>query len=111
MSDQDIRDVARQAELTHSQLRDLYGELNVAQHDIENQERIADTRDFKFQAEGVLKHWRQINGGTATRKVILEALQGCRYNQAKEILKTKWEITEEGGYAIIKFIYLTAGID
>ena len=99
MSDQDIQDVANKAELTRPQLLNLYTALKVTESDIENQERIADTRDFKIQAQFVLRHWRQINGESATRKVLLEALQECGYIQAKQILEKKWEVTEEGRYA------------
>ena len=100
MSDKDIQDIASKAELTYSELHHLYGELDIAQSDIENQERIAETKDFTIQAQFVLRRWRQINGDNATRKVILEALTECRFNRANEILKRKWEISEEGGYAV-----------
>ena len=96
MSDKDVREVASKAELTYPELHHLYGMLDIAKSDIENQERIADTKDFTIQAQFVLRHWRQINGDRATRKVILEALTECGYSRANEILKRKWEITEKG---------------
>ena len=91
MTDQDIRDVANKAELTHAELHHLYGELELSRTETENQERIADTRDVMLQAECVLTYWRQKNGKDATRKKILAALQECKLNRAKEILEERWK--------------------
>ena len=104
MSDQDILDVANKAELTYAELHNLYGELRILQVDIENQERIANTNDFTIQAQFVLKRWRQMNGDSATRKVILEALQESRCNRAKQILKKKWGIAEKGRSLFIVYM-------
>ena len=96
VSDKDIRDVASKAELTHAELRHLYGELELSQADIENQERMADTRDFMLQAEHVLKHWRQKTGKEATKEKLLDTLQECKLNRAKGILEEKWNLTVKG---------------
>ena len=90
MSDKDISDVACEAELTYAELHHLYGELELSDADIENQERISDTKDFKLQAERVLKHWRQIKGMEATREKMLNALKECKYERAKAILEKRW---------------------
>ena len=93
MSDNDIRDVASRAELTHSELHHLFGELGISHADIENQERIADTKDYYIQADRVLQYWRQKNGKDATRQKVLDSLQECKYNRAKEILIERWKLT------------------
>ena len=99
------------AELSYPELHHLYGELHISQADIENHERIADTKDFQIQAEFLLKRWIQKNGYNATKETILEALHEFRSNRAKHILKKKWGIAEEGRslcslYAVPKTIFL-----
>ena len=101
VSDSDIQDVARKADLTYAELHNLYGELGIPQSDIENQERIAKTTDFKVQAVHVLRHWWQTKGTHATRNVILNALQECKYNRAKATLEEKWGFTIKGRRHII----------
>ena len=96
ISGTDIQDVARKADLTYAELHNLYGELGILQCDIENQERIANTKDFKIQAVHVLRYWQQTNGREATRMAILHALQECKYNRAKAILEEKWGLTVQG---------------
>ena len=88
--DKDIRDVARKAELTYADLHHLYGELELSHAEIENQERIADTKDFMLQAKHVLIFWRQKKGKEATRVKLLTALQECKLSRAKEILEERW---------------------
>ena len=104
MSDQDILDVAKKAELTYDELHNLYGELGIPQVDIENQERIANTKDFTNQAQFVLKRWRQMNGRSATRKVILEALKESKCIRAKQILEEKWGNAEKGRSLFIVYM-------
>ena len=92
VTDDDIRDVANKAELTHADLHHLYGELKLLHSEIEQQERIADTKDFMLQAERVLTFWRQKNGKEATRDKLMTALQECKLNRAKEILEERWKL-------------------
>ena len=95
VSDKDIRDVARNAELTRAELENLYSVLEITQPDIENQQGIADTRDFMLQAVRVLKHWRQKNGKDATRQKVLDALHECEYKRSKELLEEIWKLTDK----------------
>ena len=86
--------MANKAELTHAELENLYRALDIAQPDIENQQGIADTRDFMLQADRVLRHWRQKNGKDATRQKVLDALHECEYIRSKELLEEKWKLTK-----------------
>ncbi|XP_072020841.1 twitchin-like [Amphiura filiformis] len=93
VTDSDINDVACKAKLQHNQLKHLFNELHIGKANIENAERIADTKDFKLQSNEVLQTWRQINGKNATKQSILEALTKCNLIEAKEILLVKWTVT------------------
>ena len=97
VSDREIRDVARKAGLTRSQLKNLYKELGLADHEVENAERNADTADGTLQADKVLHHWRTTRGCDANKQAILDALKECNYEEAIAFLTEKWEIIREVG--------------
>ena len=99
VSDKDIRDIAKEAELTFADLHNLYGKLDLSDAEIETQERIADTGDFMLQAERVLTYWRQKNGKEATRRKLLTALEECKCYKAKEILENRWMSLLQGRHA------------
>ena len=101
VSDKDIRDIAREADLTNADLHNLYGVLVLSDVEIENQERIADTGDFMLQAERVLTYWRQKNGKEATRNTLLNALLLCDCYDAMKILEDRWISLIEGRHALV----------
>ncbi|XP_072027710.1 uncharacterized protein [Amphiura filiformis] len=95
VSDKDIIDVAYEADLAYNDLEKLYLVLEIKTADIDNAKRFDNTQDFKLQATRVLQHWRKTNGSKANRKAILDALQTCDLNEAKEILEEKWRLKDD----------------
>ncbi|XP_072022692.1 uncharacterized protein [Amphiura filiformis] len=95
VSEDDLNDVTSKAGLRRDELKHLFKELSIHETDIENAERIADTRDFKHQSNQVLQKWLQRNGERATRKTVIDALEGCRFVNAKEILEKRWSGHED----------------
>ena len=98
LSDRDIHDITTKTKLSHAQLHHLFHELDIADNDVENAERIADSRDFQLQANKVLKMWRAKIGNNATRRRIIDALTECSFNEGKAILEEKWGLTVQGKY-------------
>ena len=96
MSDTDIVDITCKTKLLHAQLHHMFNELNIHAADIENAERSTDSRDFKLQANRILKMWRSSNGRNATRRRIINALIECGFIEAKEILEEKWGFLTQG---------------
>ena len=96
VSDKDIFDITRKTKLTHADLHNLFSELGIDDTDVENAERMADSRDFQLQAKNVLKMWRTKNGRNATRKAIIDGLTECDFKEAKEILEEKWGLFIQG---------------
>ena len=114
MSDKDIFDITNKTKLLHSDLHNLFSELGIEDTDVENAERIADSRDFKLQAKKVLKMWRTKNGRNATRKAVIDALMECGLVEAKEILEEKWGLIAKGKYFsndMLAFIYAIPNLD
>ena len=98
VTDKDIFDITSKAKLQHADLHNLFSGLGIDDTDVENAERIADTKDFKLQARKVLKMWRTKNGQSATRKAIIDALTECDLIEAKEILEEKWGLIAQGKF-------------
>ena len=98
VSDKDIRDVAMKIGLKRDDLHKLYGELLLTLSEIEKEERNADTKDYSIQAVRIISFWREKNGKEATRKKILDALQMCNHNKARQMLEEKWGSTIKGIY-------------
>ena len=96
VSDKDIRDVAGNAGLRHSDLENLFVVLGLQADAIENAQRLAGTNDYKLQAASVLRSWRETNGNAATKQVIINALEECQYTGAVEILLGKWGMQNQG---------------
>ncbi|XP_072022993.1 uncharacterized protein [Amphiura filiformis] len=96
ISETDLSDVARKAELGWDDLNHIFVELGLKGPDIENAVRKADTKDFQLQSINVLRFWRHTNGEGATREAIIEALEACKLIEAKEILLDKWANTCPG---------------
>ena len=92
VTNKNISDITNKTKLEHKDLRKLFTELDIDSNDVENAERTADTRDFKLQAQKVLRMWRENNGRRATRRRILDALEECNFIDAKETLEKKWGI-------------------
>ena len=65
--------------------------LDIPDHEVENAERNADTRDVALQADKVLQHWLTIRGSAATKWAILKALNECGYEGAIEFLLEQWK--------------------
>ena len=97
VSDDDVSDIAFASKLLHAQLQHLYLELHVDASHIENAQRHADG-DYRLEAVRVLKAWRQSLGEQATRRTVIEALEECRFNEAKEKLLDKWTRRSQGKY-------------
>ena len=98
VSDKDIFAITYKTKLEHAELHYLFAELGIDDADVENAERMADTKDFKLQARKVLKMWRTNNGRNATRKAIIDALTECDLIEAKEILEEKWTLVVQGKF-------------
>ena len=97
LSDKDILDIIK-AKLSRAELHRLFLELGISDTDVENAERIADSRDIGLQANKVLKMWREKIGKNATRRRIINALTECSFMDAKEILEEKWSLIVQGKY-------------
>ena len=98
VSDKDISDITYKTKLQHADLHHLFSELGIDDADVENAERMADSRDFRLQAKKVLKMWRTKNGRNATRRAVINALIECELIDAKEILEKKWGLVAQGKF-------------
>ena len=92
ISYREILHVTQKTGLTRDQLHTLFQTLDLEDHEVENAERNADTRDVKLQAAKVLNYWRTTKGRAATKEAILEALEECEYLGAIEILMQQWNM-------------------
>lgn len=88
VSDLNITDVVNELETKH--LKSLYEQLGLKHHEVENEEKSADTTDPKSKAKKVLFKWRQMKGQAASRQRILVALEKCQCIHAMENLIGKW---------------------
>ena len=103
MSNKDIVIITSKAKLQSDDLHNLFSELDIEDTDVEKAEKMADSRDFKLQANKVLKMWRTKNGKKATRKAIINALTECNLIEAKEILEEKWGLVIQGKFLCFIF--------
>ena len=92
ISEKDINEVTENARLQHSDLENLFTVIGLQENEIEKAKRNANTTDIKLQAANVLRSWRKSRGNDATRQALISALETCKYNEAVEILKEKWNM-------------------
>ena len=111
MSDKDILDIASRTKLQHADLHNLFLELGIDDADVENAERMADSRDFKLQANKVLKMWRTSNGRNATRRAVINALMECGLVEAKEILEEKWGLVTQGKFLGNDILFMILNVE
>ena len=88
VSDTDIDAVAFDAQLDDVQLRRLLEKLGVDKRNIEAV--TGGGENYKEKAKAALNTWKLAKGHNATRQVILDKLQECRYNNNSDILKNMW---------------------
>ena len=69
------------------ELRKLFHELGIKQHNIAKAERSASTDDVDLKARAVLRWWKKTNGRRATREVIIKALAKCQDKETKRNLQ------------------------
>ena len=98
VSDKDISAITYKTKLQHAELHFLFYELGIADADVENAKRMADSKDFRLQANKVLQMWRTKNGKNATRNAIIDALTECDLKEAKEILEEEWTLVAQGKF-------------
>ncbi len=89
MTDQDIYTVTHKVGLLHDQLNRLYNELGLPADEVENEQKKADTKDYKLQANKVLGHWKSTNGMEATREKLIAGLREAGCIDAIEKLQEK----------------------
>ena len=96
MSDKDIRDVTTNANLSVSDLDQVFLELGMSNREIENTKYNAREYTVDIQANRVLEEWRQRHGKEATRQAIITALEAGNRTEAVETLQDKWGMTPKG---------------
>ena len=78
------------------QLKRFYFELNgLSRPVIKHAEQKANSSDGKSKAMAVLHEWHRRNGPKATREVILQALEKCKFTNAMYKLREKWHLPGE----------------
>ena len=90
ITEREIFQVAGRAGLKSDQLHYLYLALDLLDHEVENAEQNADTKDVALRANKVLVYWRTTRGSKATKEVILKALEECGYVDVFEFLLEQW---------------------
>ena len=93
ISEPDIRLITHKAGLLSADLINLFGELNIPLAEQERNSLLADTKDFMQQSFRILYAWLQNEGKAATRNRIIEALRGCKLNNAAEFLIKEWGLS------------------
>lgn len=98
LSERDLLDITSRADLQYEDLHYLFYELGMRSSDIERAEASADFSDFRLKAKTVLTQWITIEGRSATRKRVLDALIQCGFVNSTEILAKKWGLDTQGKF-------------